>query len=422
MSEFALSSQEETPNRKKIGFSSLLLSDFHLLCSFILSHPFYFSYLLFFSPYIFKVLSFLSPLFVTTTLLLLALLSTLHVQDTCPDSESLEAQPSFLFSYCSKLGSVLEHKFEINDDEGIKSVEELEAYKMVVEACSMELRTSENEMCSDELTFVDKFCSHESTVPEALTDETREEHVEIKPLKLEDVIDLEKEEETKKFEKEEEEEEEFKKCEKEEEEEHKVKTKSDVVLDNEEEPTKEESKAQKVDLVGDGNDESYNFPKLSNFLGEGKRNEVITKKEEEEDNVSLQSFGSMRKEKEWRRTLACKLFEERHNADVGQGMDQLWETYETQTEKKHQTEEEKKKLKKKTKSMMKTKSIIEKEVIVEEDDDDVIDHQQLCCLQALKFSTGKMHLGIARPNLLKLSKAFKGIGRFYNANKHSKNA
>ncbi|XP_019083570.1 PREDICTED: vicilin-like seed storage protein At2g18540 [Camelina sativa] len=408
MSEFALSSQEETPNRKKIGFSSLLLSYFHLLCSFILSHPFYFSYLLFFSPYIFKILSFLSPLFVTTTLLLLALLSTLHVQDTCPDSESLETQPSFLFSFCKKLGSVLEHKFEVNDDEGFKSLEELEAYKMVVEACSMELPASENEMCSNELTFVDKFCSHESTVPEALTDETREEHVEIKPLKFEDVIDLDKEEETKK-------------CEKEEEEEHKVKPKRDVVLDNEEEPTKEESKAQKVDLVGDSNHESYDFPKLSDFLGEGKRNEVITKKEEEEDNVSLQSFGSMRKEKEWRRTLACKLFEERHNADVGQGMDQLWETYETQTEKKHQTEEDKKKLKKKTKSMMKTKSI-EKEVIVEEEDDDVIDHQQLCCLQALKFSTGKMHLGIARPNLLKLSKAFKGIGRFYNANKHSKKA
>ncbi|CAH8261786.1 unnamed protein product [Arabidopsis lyrata] len=406
MSEVALSSQEEsTPSRKKIGLSSLLLSDFHLFCSFIFSHPFYFSYLLFFSPYIFKILSFLSPLFVTTTLLILALLSTLHVHETCLDSESLETQPSFLFSFCSKLGSVLEHKFDIND-EGFKSLEDLEAYKMVVEACSIQC-ASDNEICSDELTFVDKFCSHESTVSEALTDETREEQVEIQPLKLEDVIVLEKEEETKK-------------CEKEEEEEQKVKPESDVVLDNEEEPTKEESKAQKVDLVGDFNNESYDLPKLSKFLGEGKRNEAT--KKEEEDNVSLQSFGSMRKEKEWRRTLACKLFEERHNADVGQGMDQLWETYETQTEKKHQTEEEKKKLKKKTKSMLKTKSI-EKEVIVEEEDhDDGIDHQQLCCLQALKFSTGKMHMGIARPNLLKLSKAFKGIGRFYNANKHSKKA
>ncbi|CAN7048894.1 hypothetical protein IGI04_026244 [Brassica rapa subsp. trilocularis] len=394
MSEFALSSSpEENQNMKIIGFSSLLLSDFQLFCSFIISHPFYFSYVLFFSPYLFKILSFLSPLFVTTTLLLLALLSTLHLHDTFPDSESLETQPGFLVSFCSKLGSVLEPKFDVNNED----VNELEAYKMVVEACSMECAFEDE---SVEVTFVDKFCSHEVsiTVSKSLTDEKQ---VEIQPLKLEDHMDLEKEE----------------KCEEELVEEQKVKLESDVVLDNGEgqfwkEPTKEESKAQKVDLVGDCND----LPRLSDFLGE-------EKKKEEED-VSLKSFGSMRKEKEWRRTLACKLFEERHNADVGQGMDQLWETYETETEKK-QTEEEKKKEKKmktkKSMTMMKTKSIEKKEVAVEEeDDDDVIDQQQLCCLQALKFSTGKMHLGIARPNLVKLSKAFKGFGRFYNANKHPK--
>lgn len=401
MSEFALSSSpEENQNMKIIGFSSLLLSDFQLFCSFIISHPFYFSYVLFFSPYLFKILSFLSPLFVTTTLLLLALLSTLHLHDTFPDSESLETQPGFLVSFCSKLGSVLEPKLDVNNED----VNELEAYKMVVEACSMECAFEDESM---EVTFVDKFCSHEVsiTVLKSLTDEKQ---VEIQPLKLEDQMDLEKEE----------------KCEKELVEEHKVKRESDVVLDNGEgqfwkEPTKEESKAQKVDLVGDCND----LPRLSDFLGEEKKNKVNDQKEEEED-VSLKSFGSMRKEKEWRRTLACKLFEERHNADVGQGMDQLWETYETETEKK-QTEEDKKKEKKmktkKSMTMMKTKSIEKKEVAVEEeDDDDVIDQQQLCCLQALKFSTGKMHLGLARPNLVKLSKAFKGFGRFYSANKHPK--
>lgn len=404
MSEFALSSPEEIPNRKKIGFSSLLLSDFHLFCSFILSHPFYFSYILFFSPYIFKILSFLSPLFVTTTLLLLALLSTFYVHD----SESLETQPSFFLSFCSKLGSVLEPRFDVNDED-FKSLEELEAYKMVVEACSMEC-TSENE--STEITFVDKFCSHEiSTESKALTDETNDEPVEIQPLKFEDSTDMEKEE--------------TEKCEKKEEEEQKVKPKSGLVFDDGEgqywkQPTKQESKTQKVNVVGDGNDESNDPPKLSDFFGEEKKNE------KEEEDVSLRSYGSMRKEKEWRRTLACKLFEERHNADVGQGMDQLWETYETETEKK-QTEEEKKKKDKKTKKsmmmIMKTKSIEKKEVVVEEEEDeDGIDQQQLCCLQALKFSTGKMHMGIARPNLLKLSKAFKGIGRFYNANKHPKKA
>ncbi|CAF2158314.1 unnamed protein product [Brassica napus] len=402
MSEFALSSSpEENQNMKIIGFSSLLLSDFQLFCSFIISHPFYFSYVLFFSPYLFKILSFLSPLFVTTTLLLLALLSTLHLHDTFPDSESLETQPGFLVSFCSKLGSVLEPKFDVNNED----VNELEAYKMVIEACSMECASEDESM---EVTFVDKFCSHEVsiTVSKSLTDEKQ---VEIQPLKLENQMDLEKEE----------------KCEEELVEEQKVKLESDVVIDNGEgqfwkEPTKEESKAQKVDLVGDCND----LPRLSDFLGEEKKNKVNDQKEEEEEDVSLKSFGSMRKEKEWRRTLACKLFEERHNADVGQGMDQLWETYETETEKK-QTEEDKKKEKKmktkKSMTMIKTKSIEKKEVAVEEeDDDDVIDQQQLCCLQALKFSTGKMHLGIARPNLVKLSKAFKGFGRFYNANKHPK--
>ncbi|KFK39818.1 hypothetical protein AALP_AA3G292100 [Arabis alpina] len=403
MSEIALSSPEEIPNGKKIGFSSLLLSDFHLFCSFILSHPFYVSYILFFSPYIFKILSFLSPLFVTTTLLLLALLSTFYVHDTCPDSESLETQPSFLLSFCTKLSSVLEPKFDVNDED-FKSLEEFEAYKMVVEACSME-NASENE--SIEITFVDKFCSHE--ISTALS---HEEPVEIQPLKFEDLMDMEKEEETEK-------------CEKKEEEE-KVKPKSPKsghVLDDGEgqywkQPTKQESKTQKVNVVGDGNDESNHLPKLSDFFGEEKKND-----KEEEEGVALRSYGSTRKEKEWRRTLACKLFEERHNADVGQGMDQLWETYETETEKKQTEEEKKKKEKKSKKSMMKTKSIEKKEVVVEEgEDEDGIDHQQLCCLQALKFSTGKMHLGIARPNLLKLSKAFKGIGRFYNANKHPKKA
>ncbi|CAN8258229.1 unnamed protein product [Cochlearia groenlandica] len=325
MSELPLSSPEEYPNGKKIGFGSLLLSDFHLFCSFIITHPFYCSYLLFFSPYIFKILSFISPLFVTTTLLLLALLSTLYVNDACPGSESLETQPSFLFSFCNKLGSVLEPNFDVNDEDSML-FDELEAYTMALEACS-------NECVSEE----------------------------------------------------------------------------------------EKSKAQKVEVVGE--------VEKKNKVSENEKEEE--KEGDGDGDVSLKSFGSMRKEKEWRRTLACKLFEERHNADVGQGMDQLWETYETETEKKQTEDERKKKEKKTTKSMMmmKTKSIDKKKkkkkeevVVEEEEDEDGIDQQQLCCLQALKFSTGKRHLGISRPNLVKLTKAFKGFGRFYNAHKHHKKA
>lgn len=49
-------------NANKPHFSiSLLLSDLMLLFSSIISHPLYFLYFVFFSPYIFKLLSFLSP-------------------------------------------------------------------------------------------------------------------------------------------------------------------------------------------------------------------------------------------------------------------------------------------------------------------------------------------------------------------------
>ncbi|XP_060182113.1 uncharacterized protein LOC132611751 [Lycium barbarum] len=86
---------------------------------------------------------------------------------------------------------------------------------------------------------------------------------------------------------------------------------------------------------------------------------------------NLGSYGSMRKEKEWTRTLACKLYEERHNASTGEGMDLLWETYELDSSKS----------------------------------------------KALKFSAGKMNLGMGRPNLVKISKAIKGFGWLTKKNK-----
>ena len=43
----------------------------------------------------------------------------------------------------------------------------------------------------------------------------------------------------------------------------------------------------------------------------------------------------MRREREWKRTLAGKLFEERHNSSGGggEGMDSLWEAYEMEADK-----------------------------------------------------------------------------------------
>ncbi|KDP26353.1 hypothetical protein JCGZ_17511 [Jatropha curcas] len=127
---------------------------------------------------------------------------------------------------------------------------------------------------------------------------------------------------------------------------------------------------------------------------------------------NLGSFGSMRKEKEWRRTLACKLFEERHNADGGEGMDSLWETYETDSIKL----QAKSKSKKGKKGSMENYYNGENEEEEEEDESNA----QLCCLQALKFSAGKMNLGMGRPNLVKISKALKGIGWLHNVTKHGK--
>ncbi|XP_010527257.1 PREDICTED: uncharacterized protein LOC104804626 [Tarenaya hassleriana] len=443
MSEFPLSSTEECPKRKKTTFCSLILSDFHLFCSLVLSHPLYFSYVLFFSPYIIKILSFLSPLFLTTTLLLLALLSTL-LHDTCSDPEFPESQSSLLFSSCS---GVLRSNFDVKDETPM-SLEELEAYQMVFEACLPEIlsetetetETDTEETCSTtELPFVDKFCSHESTgeagtVSEALWEVTNEDEAEIPRSKTEDLMNLE---------------EEIVKCEKEEEE---VKPINGTVPDKDEGdswemPTKMESKAQKVGDEENSNDEECELPKLSHFLGKISGDEVEKENADSHKTreiITLSSFGSMRKEKEWRRTLACKLFEERHSVasagataggggggdDGGENMDLLWEAYETHIDKTPSRLEEKKKTKKSEKQKpqkVKSKKNIEEIYQHKAHDDDGDDGddggEQLCCLHALKFSTGKMNLGIARPNLLRLSKAFKGFGRFHSAaSKHSKKA
>lgn len=125
---------------------------------------------------------------------------------------------------------------------------------------------------------------------------------------------------------------------------------------------------------------------------------------------NLGSFGSMRVEKEWRRTLACKLFEERHNADGSEGMDMLWETYETESNKGL----------KKSSTKKGKKSEVENNSEDEELEEEEEMEGKLCCLQALKFSTGKMNLGMGRPNLLKFSKALKGIGWLHHVGKHGR--
>ncbi|KAI3667918.1 hypothetical protein L6452_42988 [Arctium lappa] len=134
----------------------------------------------------------------------------------------------------------------------------------------------------------------------------------------------------------------------------------------------------------------------------------------------LGSHGSMKEEKEWRRTLACKLFEERHNSLGGEeGMDSLWEAYEIDNSKNRKDAMI---TNKKNQMMMNNNGGIKG---FDDDDDDErdMDNVQLCCLQALKLSTGKMNLGMKKPNLLKISKALKGFGWLHHVKiKQGKNS
>lgn len=150
--------------------------------------------------------------------------------------------------------------------------------------------------------------------------------------------------------------------------------------------------------------------------------EMVTSKDEKSWNLctNLVNSGSMRKEKEWKRTLACKLFEERHNngseGGTEEGMDSLWETYENTDLNKFQNRSKKGA---KTEAKRKTKNHYA--AFEEEEDDDDGEAAKLCCLQALKFSAGKMNMGMGmmgRPGFVKISKAFKGIGWLHSPARH----
>ncbi|XP_009764329.1 uncharacterized protein [Nicotiana sylvestris] len=122
------------------------------------------------------------------------------------------------------------------------------------------------------------------------------------------------------------------------------------------------------------------------------------------------------KAKDWKRTLACKFYEERENVSdrSGEGMDLLWEKYEMEAinyNTKRDNSNTKKKMKRKGELNGYFKE--EKKEVNEQ-------IEQLCCLQALKFSAGKVNLGIGRANLVRISKAIKGFGWLYHVNKNNK--
>ncbi|KAK8532429.1 hypothetical protein V6N13_131758 [Hibiscus sabdariffa] len=365
MTQFSLASTSVAKN--KIQFSSLLLSNFMLFCSYVLSNPLYFSYFIFFSPYLFKVFSFLSPLFVTTSLLVLVLFTVL--------------------------------RSEVVDDEsdGLPCLEELEAYKIVFETSTIvEIRENPDEVLEMEaivecLQAVDELDDASVHNPETLTsgafDEesaevSRPETVQVNAVvKIFEEFLQEKDEESQAM--------------------------GSKISDPEATAGTENGK----ELEGKSmvNSQRVKATYVDNYID----NETM--------GLSFGNLGSMRKEKEWKRTLACKLFEERHNVTAaaaadggGEGMDLLWETYES-------TDSNKSKLK-----SVGSKKGKKGGNGVEYNDDDDYDEEsdgQLCCLQALKFSTGKMNLGMGmgRPNFTKISKALKGFGWLHHVTtKHAK--
>ncbi|XP_039021431.1 uncharacterized protein LOC120153585 [Hibiscus syriacus] len=348
MTEFSLA-----VSKKKTQFSSLLLSNFMLFCSYILSNPLYFSYFIFFSPYLFKIFSFLSPLFATTSLLVLALFTVLRSQVV--DDES----------------------------DGLPCLEELEAYKIVFEASTIEeIRENPDEVLETEaivdcLLAVDELDDDASVHnPETLTSGTSdEESAEISRPETVQVNAV-------------------------------VKIFEEFLKEKDGESEAMESKVSDPEAtVGTKNGVELEDKAMMN--SQSINNETSR----------LSYLGSMRKEKEWKRTLSCKLFEERHKVTAadggGEGMDLLWEAYESSDS---------------NKSKLKSVGWKKGGNGIEEDEDEDEDESDghLCCLQALKFSTGKMNLGmgIGRPNFVKISKALKGFGWLHHvgSTKHTKKA
>ncbi|CAI0426558.1 unnamed protein product [Linum tenue] len=331
----------------------LLFSDIHLLLSTLISHPLYLSYFLFFSPSLLKLLSFLSPLFLTTSLLLLSILFTLS-RPLSPTHQSL-------------------HDFDYS------ATEALQVYNIVFDVGDQLLAAPRHHQLDGAAAAAEEPPREGSIMTLATLLHQKQE--ELGDMLLPGNHEEEKEEAGKEV-------------------------KAAAPPPRVKSSKVEVGQREEGLLAGPNNEKS------------GLKATTATSGGFEEANLG--SYGSMRKEKEWRRTLACKLFEERHNADSSEGMDSLWETYETESGNNGNSE-------KKSKSKLgKKKGASNKIGHHHYDDNDGKEEEEeeeemgggdgrLCCLQALKFSAGKMNLGgMGKPNLVKISKAFKGFGWLHN--------
>ncbi|TKY66171.1 hypothetical protein E2542_SST09038 [Spatholobus suberectus] len=460
---------------KKNELSSNLFSILFHFCFSIFSHPIYFSYFIFFSPYLLRLLSFLSPLFITTTLLLVALLTFTPnnlVQEKC-GSELSESKWGLLLSILQSFLAWLHSKADEIDEE-MGFLGEVEAYLVMFQASIFEVFEPKSvEDCSEGFEAVDAECSVEGREDSCLMEEPNpsvnldenlpsqhdESMFETPPREVstlsarqylkQDCLPVgnqinmdenpvekdDKVEATRPIEEvkslgslfQENEELEDLSCQKEHKEVKPLIAEFNKVEESKEKwPLRSGSKVMGTrdiytNKVSTNSDEEFAFAasgrvkslsqRLEANIGSPESSWVYSGKGVGNSPAlgsNLGSFGSMRVEKEWRRTLACKLFEERHNADGSEGMDMLWETYETESNK----------VLRKSNTKKGKKGEVECSEDEEEEEEDM--EGKLCCLQALKFSTGKMNLGMGRPNLLKFSKALKGIGWLHHVGKHGR--
>ncbi|XP_009791763.1 uncharacterized protein LOC107823038 [Nicotiana tabacum] len=380
-----------------IKFFGLLISDLTLFCYFILSHPLYFSYFIFFSPYLLKLLSFLSPLFITTSLLLLALLTTFSPTNfithekfkSCTENSESE-KVSILLSVYHAVVEVLKSQGDAKNDE-FSRFEDFEVYKIVFQENPIEFLDYISAEVGEKSVL-------DSSVQEKDSATATENSGEMEEKTLEDFFKEIDEFESKTWNSD------------------NVERKKIEALGTKADKVVEKLKEEMI-VIGNGSKEAaavaVDKVKKSHSWRLGENLDYNKSKIMEQ---KLGTYGSMRKEKEWTRTLACKLYEERHNANdssSGEGMDLLWETYELDSAKSKvkRDNNNKKKMKKKSGELKSYKND-------EEEEEEM--NGQLCCLQALKFSAGKMNLGMGRPNLVKISKAIKGFGWLHHVSKKNK--
>lgn len=176
--------------------------------------------------------------------------------------------------------------------------------------------------------------------------------------------------------------------------------------------------SKEIDPASLGKQNSLTIPKSTQEII---KNPLPTYGGEEELKTKIEVYsekrwGSMRREKEWKRTLACKLYEERKGGEGGEGMDLLWEIHEVDAAKTKANDKAKMKdhlraPSKRFKLRRPQDEVVPGDASDEEEEEEEEEMKgQVCCLQALRLSTGKLNLGIKSNNLVKFSRAIKGIG------------